>query len=53
MFNPYLNYVAKIVVIERNKECELCDTEINPSTENYYRGLRICPRCQEELGEKK
>ncbi|QBP06987.1 hypothetical protein [Virgibacillus phage Mimir87] len=48
MFNPYLKNRPTIVVYERNKECELCGSEINKN-EYEYRGLSICPRCQEEL----
>lgn len=51
MYNPLLKHLPKVVVYERNPDCELCSREINPGTENYYRGLKVCPRCHTELEE--
>lgn len=44
--------MPKVVVYERNDDCQLCGEEMNPGTENYYRGLEICPRCQDDLEGK-
>jgi recombinational DNA repair protein (RecF pathway) len=41
--------IPRVIVYERNEDCKLCGEEMNPGHENYYRGRKICPRCQEGL----
>lgn len=41
--------LPKVIVYQRNPECEMCGSEMNPGHEYYYRGCEICPRCHEEL----
>ncbi len=42
----------RVIVYERNSDCKLCGKEMNPGTEQYFRGREICPRCYEELEGK-
>ena len=42
-------HLPKVIVYERNDDCKLCGDELNPHTEYYYRHLRVCLRCHEEL----
>lgn len=49
----YLSDLPKVIVYDRQDDCKLCGKEMNPGKENYYRGLEICPRCQEEMEDTK
>lgn len=45
--------IPRVEVLELDTDCKLCGTEMNTGNENYYRGLEICPRCDEEIRREK
>lgn len=44
--------IPQTIVYERNKDCKLCEKEMNENEYNLYCGLEIFSRCHKELKRK-